>query len=348
LYAVHWLELVVFCVCAWIAGWMIFRRLDAAWLTFLAVVFCRELRETTGQALTETLSYAVSGLFFLSWIYAWRTCRRPAWLLTGVALGLLILAKPAATAIIPTAIVLLAVMLFAKRDGDTHLRVTAGNAAVFVAGAAAVTVPLLLRNYVELGVFALSSPQYLTATFAHRLGYNAMCWTEWLTGWLFYLPDFGDTLARKWLPEATYDRLGWDPQSYYVYGRDVLHQQGERAARTAVNSYLFREYVLAEPVKHAAVTLLLAWRGMFVGKLWGLIAFLLLPAALIGAKQQRMMLALMLAPAVVVLFGQAALSVSIQRYNGLLVLPLALTTTALVVMLWDRWRPHRKAGSRQP
>ena len=342
LHIAHWLELAIFCACSWLAAWLIFRRLDAAWLTLLAVAFCRELRDGTAQALTEPLVFAVSGLFFLGWIYAWRERRWHSWLRAGLALGLLILAKPSAMAIIPTTLALqLAVMLATRGDEDSRPRNAAGHALAFVAGVAAITLPLMTRNLVELGVFALSSPSYFVTTFAHRIAFNAMSWSEWFAGWLYYLPDFGDGLARKWLPAAAYDRLGWGPNSYYVYGRDVLHRQAEAIAGKQASDYLIREYVLAEPIKHAAVTLLMAWRGMFVGKLWGLVAWLVLPAALIYAKPQRMILLSLLAPPLVLLFGQAALSVSIPRYNGLMILPLAIGLVALVLTGWDKWAPAR-------
>jgi hypothetical protein len=345
LYAAHWLELVLFCTCAWIAAWMIFRRLDAAWLTLLLVVFCRELREGTEQALSEPLAFAIGGIFFLGWIHAVRSGRWQAWLVAGLLLGLLILAKPSATAIIPAAIIAMLLMLFVGRNNSgVGLNATAANALMFVAGTAAATLPLVLRNFIELGVLALSSSAYLSATFAHRIAYNAMSWTEWLAGWLYYLPDFGDLLARKWLPVAAYDRLGWDPQGYYVFGRDILYPQAVTAAGNQASDYMFKQYVLADPIKHAVVTMLMAWRGMFVGKLWGLAAWLVLPAALVIAGPRRLMLVWMLVPGLVLLVGLAAVSVSIPRYNGLLVLPLALGVTALVITLWDSWRRRNAAG----
>lgn len=342
LHIVHWLELVIFCVCGWLAAWLIFQRLNAAWLALLAIAFCRELRGGTAQALTEPLVFAVSGLFFLGWIYAWGRRRWYAWLLLGLALGLLILAKPAAMAIIPATLALQLIVVFARMgDENDRLRNAAVNAFAFVAGVAMMTMPLMMRNLVELGVFALSSSPYFVSTFAHRIAFNAMSWCEWFAGWLYYLPDFGNNLAQKWLPTPAYDRLGWDLNSYYVYGRDVLHGQAETIAGDQAPGYLIREYVLAAPIKHVAVTLLMAWRGMFVGKLWGLVAWLALPAALKYAKPQRMILLSLLVPPLVLLFGQAALSVSIPRYNGLLILPLAIGIVALVLACWDKWAPAR-------
>lgn len=349
----HWLELTGFASFAWLAGWLLFGRRDAAWVTLILVLACRQLTDQVTQAMTEPLSYLLFGPFFVAWLMAWRNARqdwpepgrwRAAWwTVAGLTLGLVILAKPAAMAVLPTGIALLLLGVLCRRiDTRTALLAVAGLAA----GTLLSLLPWLARSLILTGHMALSDPRYLGETFAHRVAYNAMSWQEWLAGWINYLPDFGDTLARAMLPEHLYHRLGWDPDSYYIYGRDVLHRQAADAAGAeGVPGYLVRTYVLAAPLKHLAVTLLLAWRGMFVGRIWALVAFLLLPAALAMAPTpQRRLLLLMLVPAVVVLGGQALLSVSILRYNGMLVLPLALTTAGLVVAGFQGLHRRRRRG----
>jgi hypothetical protein len=329
----HWLELSVFAAGGWILGWLVFRSLPMAWLGFGLIVICRELWTDSGQALTEPLAYTILGFFLPAWLNAWQ---RPAdapstplwWGLSGLSLGLLILIKPSAMAILPLGILLLALSVIL---GKRPLRGAAWAAALFGLGCLVVLSPWLLRNLIVLGVPALSHPSYLATTLSHRIAYNAMSLQEWLVGWIYYLPDFGDNLAARLFAPAMYERLDWGDSSYYVYGRDQLYPAALKAAPEHTAAYLVRDYVLPDAFKHAAVTLLLAWRGFFVGRLWGLVALVLLaPGLRLVTPEQRRWLLLILLPGLLLLFAQAALSVSITRYNNALVAPLAMIAAAAI------------------
>lgn len=176
-----------------------------------------------------------------------------------------------------------------------------------------------------------------------------MSWREWFVGWVYYLPDFGDSLAARLFGVESYERLGWNQQSYYIFGRDQLHAAALNAAPLPGTArYLFDEYVLTNPLKHAAVSLLLAWRGLFVGKIWGLIAVLLLPAALtLTALKYRRPLLLLLIPGIALLFAQAMLSVSIPRYNNMLVLPLAIAAAILLTAMAGRGLLFYRANAKR-
>lgn len=329
----HWLELSLFAMGGWLLGWLVFRSLPMAWLGFGLIVICRELWTDSGQALTEPLAYALLGLFLPAWLNAWQrpvdSASTPLWWgCSGLSLGLLILIKPAAMAILPLGIGLLALSAIL---GKRPLRTTIWSAALFALGCLAMLSPWLLRNLIVLGAPALSHPGYLAATFSHRVAYNAMSLQEWLVGWIYYLPDFGDSLAARLFPSALYERLNWGDQSYYIYGRDQLYQDALKAAPEHTTAHLVRSYVLPDVFKHAAVTLLLTWRGFFVGRLWGLVALVLLaPGLRLSTPEQRRWLLLILLPGLLLLFAQAALSVSIARYNNTLVAPLAMIAAAAI------------------
>ena len=99
-----------------------------------------------------------------------------------------------------------------------------------------------------------------------------MSWLEWLGGWVYYLPDFGDDLAKTLFGKETLEGLGWGPQSYYEYGAHVLHPEAHaRTAPDVATGYLIKTYVLGDPLKFSAVTALLIWRGIFVGRYLGLL-----------------------------------------------------------------------------
>lgn len=344
----HFLELVVFAACVWWAGWLVFARYPAAWLAMLLALLCREVTADAGRALTEPMAYALLGLFLVSWIRAWQAQAALSWLVAGVALGFLLLAKPAAAIILPLGLALL-LLGWLRRRSTLAAAVRAG--AALGLGCFVVLLPWMLRNASVAGAMSLSDPSYLATTFAHRIAYNRMSWPEWLVAWIYYLPDFGDDLATRWFAPL-HERLGWGDESLYVYGRDQLYQMAAAAAPLpGTSAYLLREFVLQEPFKHAAVTLLLAWRGLFIGKLWALVALMLLPAGLAAAnRQERRLLLLLLAPGIVLVFAQAVLSVSIPRYNNALVLPLALVAAGLLSgaaeRLWRYWRAKARRRDR--
>lgn len=344
--ALHFAELLVFAGCVWWAAWLVFSRYSAAWLAMLLALLCREVTRDAGQALTEPLTYALLGLFSLSWIRAWQKQTALSWLVAGTASALLLLAKPAAAIIVPIA---LGLLLLEGLRRKLPLAGMVRNGAALICGCAAILTPWLVRNYLAIGTAALSDSSYLATTFAHRIAYNAMSWAEWLVGWIYYLPDFGDNIAARWFDAPLHARLGWDEAGYYVYGRDKLYPLAAKVAPEGTSGYLLREFVLQEPLKHVAVTMLLAWRGVFVGKLWALVMLVLLPAGIATAgRPERRMLLLLLVPAVILVFAQAFLSVSIPRYNNALVLPLALAGGGLLSSAArDFWRYGRAKASRR-
>jgi hypothetical protein len=112
-------------------------------------------------------------------------------------------------------------------------------------------------------------------------------------------------------------------------------------------SWLVRHEVLREPVKHALVSTALAWRGMFVAKSWGLVAWacaLTLIAQDLARRRASFVLAS--APAVFMLAFHAMVSVSIPRYNLILLPMLAWALGSQLERAWSWLEARARPASR--
>jgi hypothetical protein len=207
---------------------------------------------------------------------------------------------------------------------------------------AAIVGPWLYRNERATGQFAFSDPSYLAASLSHRAGYNAMSWRDWGIAWIDYLPDFGDKMAAALFGEAPVERLGWETGSYYAYGRDVLHPMVQKEAAPGTGtSILLRDHILGQPLKHAAVTAVLTWRGLFIGHYWGLAGLLAL-IAFLAVSGRAWEMGVVAVPAYAVAAFNAAISVSITRYNLQLLVPGAIALGWLVAVAATRFSAGRR------
>ncbi|TCS62974.1 hypothetical protein [Varunaivibrio sulfuroxidans] len=318
------LEIFIFHVAVFFIARLVFANdIKAALAVLLSLAF-KDTRAYANTILSEPAYMMTAALFVLLWLYAWvRPERLKAWLWCGAALGLTVLVKPAWAALLPGLGVLAGVSLL--RPAARRARAVR-PAAVFVFGAVLVLAPLFVRNVIQLNHWGLSDPSYLGISLAHRAAYNAMTWAEWARGWLFYLPDFGDKAARALFGHAGVDRLAWGPDSYYVYGRDILHHHAVMASSPeGAGGYLLRHNFFNAPFKSAAVTALLAWRGVFVGNLMGLVGLVLAgPVLYFSNARVRRRILLIALPLTLMVSVHALVSVSIHRYNLALVIPYAL------------------------
>ncbi|WP_430475887.1 hypothetical protein ACQ0MK_10040 [Thalassospira lucentensis] len=200
------------------------------------------------------------------------------------------------------------------------------SAAIFLLAFILVVSPMMVRNVIELGTFSLSDTSYLVSSLSHRLAFNRMSWQEWFIGWIYYLPLSG---ARVLFGTEALLPLGWGEQSYYQYGHDTLDALVNNG-RTApeARDYLISQYVFAMPVKFIAVSLLLLWRGIFVGHLVGMVAVPSVAAFMLFARNAFLWRwAYIFLPALFMASVNAALSVSLYRYNLAIIIPYCLAMT---------------------
>jgi hypothetical protein len=178
---------------------------------------------------------------------------------------------------------------------------------------------------------------------------------EYMAGWIYWLPDFGDSLAEKLFGKENTHRLSFSsPESFYPAGRQKVDQRineamndetGEKKYSSKMDA-LMNIYIYPDLINHAKVTLLLAWRGFFVDKYFGFFGlFFIIWAIMGGIKEQfARYFQIILFPPFILLFFQAAISVSITRYNLIFLLPMSIAYAASFCilirkcLLRDKWR----------
>ncbi|WP_417625315.1 hypothetical protein [Paremcibacter congregatus] len=320
--AIYYVETVVFHLCMLFVGWLFFgRSLFAGWCCVIASLAFYDTFLYASSPLSESGYLMLGGLFMASWAYAYeRASQWSVWALAGVFAGLLVMVKPA-WLLLPVGLLIIPVAAF-FRYRESRLLVLK-SAAIFLMAFILVVSPMMVRNVIELGTFSLSDTSYLVSSLSHRFAFNLMSWQEWFIGWIYYLPLSG---ARVLFGTEVLLPLGWGEQSYYQYGRDTLDALAN-SGRTPLEArnYLISQYVFAMPIKFIAVSLLLLWRGIFVGHLVGMVAVPSVAAFMLFARKVFLWRwAYIFLPALFMASVNAALSVSLYRYNLTIIIPYCL------------------------
>ena len=309
----------------------------AAWLALLLVLATKMNAGYASQVLTEALAFPF--LFLFLWLLAVLvTAARPGWrtaALTGAALAGAVLARPSYGLLVYFMIATLFLWaLWPRRLGPVRAALLTG---AFAAGALALLGPWVLRNAVMAGVAVVTAGTN-ESVLVERLAYNRMTWGEWAVAFIYWLPDFGDGLAKVLFPRDAYIRLSWyDPASFYSMGRGTFAQDLRQAAGASGDAfgYLVREHVLADLPKHLMVTLALAWRGMWAGKYLGLAGAVLLPACfwLLARRGRAAAFAFWCLPGIFMLGLYAFATVNVVRYNDPLIALYAIAVAVALVNL---------------
>ncbi len=306
-------------VLVWRSTLAIGGRPAAAWCALLvAGLGTGQYAVYASTAMTEALSLplaAVAGLLLVLLV------RRARWGLAvglGVVLGLLTLARPEylylAAALGVVGVVMAVVLASSRRLGA--MLVVAG----LICGI--VLAPWSARNE---RLFGTTAPTYGYAGFilAQRMAYEAMTPTEWVAQWLYALPGFGPAAAHMAFPDAV-GRLGWQdrPDTFYMVGNTTMVQDLAKNAPNPADQvgYLLRRYALAAPLRFALVTLVMAWKALWVRKYFSLVTVPLFAVIVWQAvrRRDRLWLAFVLPP-LFVLALHAATSVATPRYSLMLI-----------------------------
>lgn len=267
-------------------------------------------------------------------------------LLCGIAMGLLALIRP--SYVYQAYIMLLLLPMLRHFRGARPIGAWGLGASLWAgAGYLLAVLPWMIRNAVDVGSFVLTNG-YDTSILAQRMMYNQMSWAEWGMAWIYWLPDFGDTLGIALFGEEAVRKLSLlDPSGYHGGGNppvtDFLRTKLGGAAPTLGN---LLPHLLMEMPKHVMVTLVMAWQGFWAGKYITLIALLLAPFALPAmAATGRLRAFLVIALPVLLMVGfNAFVSVSIPRYN----LPLLWLSALIAAALVEAGLRHFNQSRSQP
>lgn len=297
--------------------------------------------------LTENTAFLGFYVFMAAAVAATLKQRPGTFAIAGAALAFAALSRPSYLYLLYVLAPLLWVAAWVRypKDRRNGPNVTWSEAAAFGCAALAILAPWMMRNLAQFGDTALSAG-YGGYILVQRVAYNAMTAAEWGASFIFWLPDFGDRLARALFDASIYQRLGWDgPNAFYIVGngdlmRTTLAASGGRAGHL---NFLLREHVLAHPIKHPLVTLPLTLRGIWVGKYLSLAAVLVVyPVARELARHGRLFAFLVFALAPVFMTAlHGLLSVNVVRYNVPMIGPYAIVVAFAIVALSSRvgWLP---------
>ena len=262
--------------------WLVLRSTSSrilAYLGFLLTAQSAALLASADSFYTEihaaTLMVAVGSL-------AWGTAttRRllPAALL-GLALGALVLSKVIFIYLwIPIALALAATDRLRRRVDWT----TAGLIGVMLLAQGVPVLVWMTRNYLVSGDFSIIEGR-TRRVLTLRAHFNTMRQDEWAAGFTYYLPPTGESPRLESIPRESLERFGRAvPQGFREsalrsLGRQERELQKARdpgldgidslACQRSVNDELAsraRALLVADPLQHLKVGLLLAWRGTFI------------------------------------------------------------------------------------
>lgn len=294
------------------------------WLAALLIVGSGVLAEFSSIFMTEIMALPLfcGVLYFCLRFYETKHLR---WvILLGISLGLMTLVRPSYMYLF-YGFILFFTGYTVFRFSKTSLFSLLALILLFTV----VIAPWSLRNKKHFDSYALTHSEYGEIILTERTNYNQMSWPEVGVAMIYWLPDFGDSLAEKIFPEHLHNKLGWHDKSYYGQGvhKRITQMTEELGSRDKIVSHLVKTEVLTP--KHIATTFPLAMRGLYVSKYWGLvglIAFVLLLIQTIRKKDYRLLIISL--PVLYMVDFHAGLSVSIPRYN------LVLITLYGISMAW--------------
>lgn len=320
---------------------------SSAWIALIAASFgSAEYAEYAHAAMTETLTFFLFAGFDLAFLLSIERRSIKAALVAGALLGLTTLTRPIylylALAILAAALAIATWHAVARRAATKLPTLRLGVS--FAVAFAAIVGPWIARNALVFGVANITEG-YAPFVLVQRLAYDDMRPKEWLAGWIYFLPDFGHSWAKALLPAENYERLGYDtPDTLYAAGVDQAATTAPLGAQGPSIVSLIRSDILPHLGTFIAVTLLLAWRGLWIGRYFSVVTVPMLFWRLARVKAPRWpALAIVASPPLFVLFLNAAVSGDAARYNIILEPVMAIAAGQIINSWAMRWRERSSA-----
>jgi 4-amino-4-deoxy-L-arabinose transferase-like glycosyltransferase len=317
----------------WIAG-----ALTTAGLAAEAFIF--------SYVMTESLTFSLYSVTMLFAVLAWKRGNLTWWGLTGLLLGLLCLTRPSFVVLVPGILLLIAV---GSRLLEATTRPSAWrSAAVFVTVFALTIGPWILRNHFSVGKWGLTE-EYGSAVLIERFAYNDMTPFEFVTAFPYCTPGLGDLLFDQVYGRDSMHRFVYHTRdSFFHVGRgrrEMLVKEHGRLDPLIGN--IVRDEMRTSWWRHLLVSIPLAWCGLWVGWIVGLVLVPLFAWASVRAIRKREpVLLLYAAPAIMMLGLHAAVANHYTRYNLILFGPLAVGA-AWIISQWP-WRARSPLQARAP
>ena len=313
----------------WIAG-----ALATASLAAEAFIF--------SYVMTESLTFSLYSVTMLLAVLAWKSGNTKWWGFTGLCLGLLCLTRPSFVVLIPALLLLIAI-------GGRFLKAKPSawkSAAVFITAVALTIGPWILRNHFSVGKWGLTE-EYGAAVLIERLAYNDMSPMEFVTAFPYCTPGLGDMLFDQVYGRDSMHRFVYHTRdSFFHVGRgrrDALVQEHGRL--DPLIGEIVRDEMRTSWWRHLLVSIPLAWCGMWVGWIVGLVLVPLFACASVRAiRQSEPMLLFYAAPAILMLGLHGAVANHYTRYNLILIGPLAVGAAWMI----SEWLQHARSRRQVP
>ena len=342
------------------AGWVLTRNV---WTSFLAsglAAFSSTYADLAGFFGPDVMAVPLLSLACLLLVLAARYGGAGRWLACGLVIGCLPLVLASSRFVL--AVVLFLVFcswLFGRPQiagippGEWLKRSWRGALlATFslLLGYLVVVGPWMGRNLALFGEAAVTKGMQVH-TLEPRLAYNRMNGGEWAVAFIYWLPDFGDSLAERLFEPGLHRRLDIGaPDGFYRRGREIVEYDVELAGVPPLRpraDYLLEQELVGNFWKHVFVTLPLTWRGLFVAKYWSLVTFVALAIVMAVAVRRRWDSFLLFAtPPCGLLLINAFVSVNLPQQNFGMIAPSALAMA--IAMTWICFAVRRRLTAAVP
>jgi len=260
------------------------------------------------------LTFCLYSVAMLAFIAGIKNPRTSLFASSGVALALLVLARPSFVLLGALLPMLLLFRHWSRTTAGPLLR----KALVFLVCFEAVLLPWQIRNYASVGKFGLSE-EYGSFNIIVRFGYDEMTLAGGLIDFPAALPQIGLPLTRALFGADAPRQLGWGWEGDSLYGAGGRKAFALRSTYGRLDPIIFR--VIADELrenwwKYLLTTIPIAWTGLWIGQTWGL--FLIPIFGLVVAQRIRRREYLLLyysAPALAMILAHAAFANHAVRFN---------------------------------
>ena len=288
--------------------------------------------------MTELLAFCLYSLATLAFLLAVQRGALRYFAFAGVLTALVGLARPSFLALAPLFILLFVLQRWPFRRSA----IPAARIALFALCFGLTLLPWATRNAISVGKFGLTE-EYGPQQIVERFGYNKMTLREGLMAFPAALPQIGVSLTGALFGTEGMRRFGWsEPDGFYVTGMERRHRLIAEHGRIGP---VIVPLVLAELRenwwKWILTTIPIAWCGLWVGQLWGLVLIPIFAGVAVSAIRRGNSLFLLYAiPALAMGLLHGALANHNVRYNIGFIGPISIA--AAYVVLWAAYRLWRR------
>jgi len=282
-------------------------------------------------AMTESATFSLYSIAALLLLYSLLR-PRPIWFFfAGLAFGLLCLTRAsfAFAALVGIGLIVLA----ARWHDQQTIRQFVRGAAIFVLGWGLAVGPWVIRNGVSIGKWGLTE-EYGSAALVERFAFDDMRLSEYLLAFPYCLPAIGRPAVKLAAGPDAMQRFEYQsPNSFFGAGR--AHREQLRAAYGRLDPLIGRiavEEMSQRGLRYVLTSIPLAWCGMWVGEMLGLVLLpLFVPACVMTTRECRSVLLGYSAPALLMLAIHAAVANHYTRYNLVLIGPFSVAAAWMIM-----------------